>query len=214
MFKGKLKGLSKYISEIVFIFLIIYLLVSIFAAIALKLGWDDIGDTIHKIYRIFCHQRIERSPLLFGSDPQIFYTSEELKALGAIPEYNPHVPVIFSNEVFGYPYTGNANVGFKTALCIRDLALYVGMIALGSFYFARIYIKDTLTKFNWRIAVILMMPMVLDVGIQIIAQVFSWDFISDEYIGSISKRIVTGLLFGIGFGMIVFPNLKVESVTK
>lgn len=200
--------------EILLIIIVFYLAGSFIPPVAYKNGNPELAERVHSVYRFFCHQRVERSPFLLGEKEEIaFYSVPYLQSEEAIPYYNPYVPDRFSTSLFGYKYYGNPEVGYKTALCIRDIALYVGMITGGGYYLVRYRKNRPVKKFNWKLSVALMIPMVLDVLVQMVAEIFSLGFITDSYVDDIPKRVITGILFGVGFALLIFPNLK-ESIEQ
>ena len=55
---------------------------------------------------------------------------------------------------------------------------------------------------------VLMVPMVVDGTFQVVSEVLNLEWVPASYYASIWKRIVTGGLFGIGFALLIFPNMK------
>lgn len=202
--------LRKYSAEGMLIFLCIYLLGAFTGPLLQKFGHPELGQKVTAIYRVFCHQRVERSMFILGQEGLIrFYSLDELEAKGVIPAENPYVPKALSTSIYGHPYVGNDQVGYKVALCIRDLAIYVALVAFGLIYILKYRIsgKDLPYTFKWGLILALMLPMMLDGGFQLIAEIFDLSWVPDAYFASIWKRIITGGLFGVGFGMLIFPNL-------
>lgn len=202
----------KRLPEIILVFITIYLFFAFAAPVFLKLGMTDVGMGIHSVYRIFCHQRVERSAFFFGEDGIItFYTRDELQERGAIPESNPAVPEPFSERIFGYPFVGNEEVGYKMPLCIRDVPLYLAFGVFGWIYLISARRKKKIKKYPYTLVVVLMVPMIVDGIFQYTAEFLRWGFVPEYYFDNIPKRIITGVLFGIGFAMLIIPNLM-ESV--
>lgn len=209
------KFIQKFLPELILGFIFLYLLGSFIPAIAFNNGNEQLGRRVNSVYRFFCHQRVERSLFIFAGESEDsfysanFYSVEYLQEEEVIPYYNPYVPDRFSKTVFGYPYVGNEVVGYKTAICIRDLAIYIALLFTGILYMA--YSRKNggkIYKFSFKFCLMLMLPMAVDVLIQILGQIFDWSFVTDAYINSIIKRIITGALFGIGFSLFIFPNLQ------
>lgn len=208
--------IMRFLPEIMLTLFIILFAGAFLSPLLFKLGLDGPAELIQSIYRIFCHQRVERSLFLFGEDKiAAFYSLDELRSLGAIPDYNPYIPLSYaqhSRELYQYPYWGNEQVGYKVAFCIRDVGMYLGIIIGGLSYFIYYHKTKNLKKFKFVYLLILMLPMALDGGFQTLAELFNLNWVSSEYIDNIPKRIITGLLFGLGFSLFVFPLLK-ENVT-
>lgn len=190
------------------VFVILYVSISMLPPFLFRAGYYQEANSIYSVYRFFCHQRVERSLFLFSKDSQSFYSLGELQQLGAIPDKNPNVPNVLAEKWFGYGYSGNILSGYKAALCIRDLALYSGVIIVGVLFL--LHVRSTGTKFkpSPKLLLLLTLPLVLDVAFQIFAETFGLSWVSQAYIDSISKRVITGLMFGAGFGLWVFYNLK------
>ncbi len=221
-----LKILEKIFSNVTIIivsFLVIYATLPILSPIAFKLGYYKVGKGIQFTYRAFCHQAVERSLYLFADgneeknlEPAIaqFYNVEDLKRYGVIPETSYPENVSWSFKFLGYPYWGNEEVGYKVAYCIRDTGLYTG-IAISSVVTYVILQRKKREGENiqevkvpaWIYAV-LMLPMALDGGFQTLAEYAKFTFVPQAYVDNIPKRIITGVLFGMGFGIFIVINLQ------
>lgn len=203
---------ANYIAEFMYLFILLVFVGAFLSPLFFKLGLEAPAESMQGVYRVFCHQRVERSLFMFGElKPIGFYTIDELRAADAIPSDGQKVPSLLGSEIYAYPYWGNEAVGYKVALCIRDIALYAGMLLAGSFYFLMLR-KGKVTKIPFKYLVVLMLPMVLDVAIQITVQAFDLGIDVDPYVNNIVKRVVTGLFFGIGFGYFVFPTIKEQTI--
>lgn len=185
---------------LVLVLMWLYIGVAFLAPVLMNLGYTDIGNGIYEFYENFCHQRVERSLFLFGESS--FYTIEELNEDGFIPDESTS-PNLWP-EYFGHDYNGNEDVGYKVAICIRDIALY-GMLAIISTIMLILDMYGVnIPKIPIWIYLVLILPMVLDGTFQVFAENFLRDSIPLEYINSISKRIVTGALFGSGMAIVLF----------
>ncbi len=224
-----LKILEKLISNVTVIiisFLVIYATLPILSPIAFKLGYYEVGKGIQFTYRAFCHQAVERSLYLFADgieskdlDPAIakFYTVYELKEYRVIPRNSYPEGVSWTFKFLGYPYWGNEEIGYKVAYCIRDTGLYTG-IAISSVITYIILQKKKkkgediqVIKIPAWIYAVLMLPMALDGGFQTLAEYARFTFVPEAYVDNIPKRIITGVLFGIGFGIFIVVNLQKSS---
>lgn len=68
-----------------------------------------------------------------------------------------------------------------------------------------------LRSIGWKTAVLLVLPMALDGGIQLIAQLYSlWTGTQPIYESTNTIRAITGTLFGLGLGLYLFPKLREE----
>lgn len=206
----KLKGiLTRYLAEFLWVFIFLYLLISFAPPTLYKLGYEGAATTIHSIYRVFCHQRVERSLFLWGEDAVAnTYSIEELQYLGVIPDENPHVHESLSHEIYAYPYVGNEFVGYKVALCVRDISIYSAMLLVGLVYLLYANRSGKIKKYNWKMLMVFMIPMAIDGSFQIISELANWEWVPSVYYTANGKRFITGALFGIGFALLIFPNMK------
>lgn len=172
-------------------------------------GYEQAADLIQRAYQFLCHQRVERSLFIGGQNGLFnFYSLDDLREAGAIPLSNPHVPLAYSTDHYHYPYVGNSEIGYKVALCIRDIGMYSGLILAGIFSSLYYYKKKAVLKIRPLYLVILMIPMAVDGVFQTAAGLLGWDWVSQGYIDNIEKRIITGFIFGVGFALFVFPLLR------
>jgi uncharacterized membrane protein len=185
----------------------LYLGVAFLAPLAFHLGYNNVGVGINNFYENFCHQRVERSLYLFGEKP--FYTVEELKELSAIPQTTT------SNqfpEYYGHDLYGNSEIGYKVAICIRDIAMYGSLAIVSTF----LYLLSKKKKINIgnTLIILLLLPMILDGLFQVFSENFLTETIPLWYINSIGKRVITGGLFGTGLAILIIRELtKVDSTT-
>ena len=115
----------------------IYVGLPILAPVLMKAGARGPANVIYTVYSPMCHQMASRSFFLFGE--QIAYPRQlaagNLKPLEAyaadIPEFagvNPDNWVSFF--LAARRFVGNEELGYKMALCERDIAIY-GFVLLG-----------------------------------------------------------------------------------
>jgi uncharacterized membrane protein len=194
--------LSKYVTEIVLFALFIYAFLPILSPILFSYNPDsNLAIGIQKFYSHFCHQRVDRSIFLFGGeDSQFFYSLDELKERNYLPEND--------ERLFGYPYWGNEEIGYKVAFCVRDTALYSAFVLFGALLVLYMNRTKKIPKFHWSLILLLVLPMAIDGVFQTVASIFEFPWVPEFYMESIVKRIVTGVLFGIGVSMWIFTNLK------
>jgi uncharacterized membrane protein len=141
-------------------------------------GWTPLADAVYAAYRLTCHQWAFRSFFLFGELPIGVVDQQRLARLGVDP----------------FTFIGGPGLGWKMAYCERDLAIYVGLLALGLLYAAR---RGRLEPAGFAIYGLLIMPMALD-GF---SQLFGWRESTWQL------RLATGLLFGLASGWLVLPRL-------
>jgi len=218
MLKAKLKQITdsilKNITLYMVIFLVTYAALPILSPLMFKIGLNPIGHGIQFIYRVFCHQRVERSAYLFGEGSLVqFYSVDELKEIGAIPNINPYTSMTeWADEFFAYPFWGNDEIGYKMAYCIRDFGLYSALAIASVILYVYMEKKKKIVKFPWQFIVLMLAPMILDGFFQMYVEYVGFPGVSEAlqiaYISNIPKRIITGALFGVGFSFLIIPALK------
>jgi uncharacterized membrane protein len=163
----------------------IYVLLPVLAPVFMATGASPLGRAIYVIYKPACHQLPERSFFLFG--PQATYSLDELWALGALSQEDG----IFSRQ----GALGTPEVGFKIALCQRDMALY-GALLVGGLVFG--LVRKRLRPLKLWIFGLLLLPMAVDGGTQLLMlRESTW-----------SLRAITGGLVGIACVWLLYPHLE------
>lgn len=187
------------------LFFIGYLGVAFMAPILMRLGFEQIASIIYKVYGFFCHQLAFRSFFLFGD--QIVYPREvahvdELISFGAATGLN-EMDLLGARNFLGDPL-----LGYKVALCERDVAIYGGIILFGLLF---ALLKNKVKKLPIHIWVIFaLLPITLDGFSQLLSQI-PLKYIAENFPFRESTpciRTLTGFLFGVGIAWLGFPILS------
>jgi uncharacterized membrane protein len=157
----------------------LYVGLPILAPILMLTGHPWLGNVIYTAYKVACHQIAWRSFFIGGS--QMVYTYEELIALVG--------PALTER------YIGDAIIGYKVALCQRDVATY-GTILLAGLVFG--LVRHRLKPLPIWAFVLSLVPM----GIDGLTQLFglresNWQL-----------RMITGALFGLASIWLAYPYLE------
>lgn len=130
--------LSNHYLAIFNLILFIFVGLPFLAPVLMKVGEDLPARLIYTVYSPLCHQMAFRSWFLFGE--QAYYPRD----LAGIVEVTSYETAILNNQ--GGPETapdfipvarsflGNPTIGYKVAICERDVALYGGMLLFGIVY--------------------------------------------------------------------------------
>ena len=212
------------------ILIAIYIGLPILAPVLMKAGAAGPARIIYTIYRPMCHQMSSRSFFLFGE--QIAYPRElagtNLTPLEAytssIPEFTDVAQENWVNFFLAAQrFVGNERMGYKMALCERDMAIY-GFVLIGGLIYAilrrRYYIKPLSI---WLFILIGMAPIALDGFSQL------FGYYSTPLDGSIPTgiraaiqsisplrestpflRTATGALFGLMLAWLAYPNIDIS----
>ena len=157
----------------------LYVGLPVLAPILMLVGHTWLGSIVYTAYKVACHQMPWRSFFIGG--PQMVYTYEELRTLVG--------PALTAR------YIGDATIGYKIALCQRDVATY-GAILLAGLLFG--LVRHRLKPLPIWAFVLSLAPM----GIDGITQLFglresNWQL-----------RIITGALFGLASVWLAYPYLE------
>jgi uncharacterized membrane protein len=183
--------------------LFLYFGLSFVAPVLMKVGAVIPASIIYRVYSPLCHQLAYRSWFLFGE--QAFYP----RALAAVPGVLTYEQVtnLDSTDVYaGRDFIGNATVGYKGALCQRDVAMYCSMWLFGVVFWIG---KRRIRPLPWYLWVLIgLVPIGLDGFSQlpsVIAGLPAWLPIRES---NPFLRTVTGSLFGIMTAWYLFPLIE------
>jgi uncharacterized membrane protein len=151
----------------------------ILAPIQMTTGNPGAAQLLYRVFQPLCHQLPERSFFLFG--PQLTYGLEELERL-----IGPDVPL---------RYIGSPSLGYKIALCERDMATY-GALLLAGLGFA--LLRQRLKPLPLKAFVLCCVPMAID-GF---GQLFGlWE-------STWWSRVSTGSLLGVACAWLAYPYIE------
>ncbi len=180
----------------------VYLGLPFAAPVLMKFDHPFAARIVYGIYAPLCHQLPQRSYFLFGE--QAVYSFDELgKRLDQ--EQLPAIPW----AQWPKPFNGNPQVGYKVALCQRDIAIWGGML-LGGLLFSLFRTRIKPLPF-WAFLLIGLVPIGLDGGSQLISKLAAWYW---PHLGIMERestwllRALTGGLFGGTAAWVVFPYLQ------
>ncbi len=166
---------------VVTVFWALYVGLPLAAPAFMMAGLKTPATVIYLLFRPACHQLPERSFFIGG--PQVVYSITELEAAGV--QVGPP-----SRDI------GNAALGWKVAICQRDVAIY-GTMFLGSLVYA--LVRRRLG--NWRVRplhyLVFVLPILLDGGLQLVGL----------YESTWVLRTVTGTWFAVGSILFAYPYL-------
>lgn len=202
--------LSKYYMVVISVILILYVGLPFLAPVLAKGGAVGSANVIYKIYSPLCHQLPYRSWFMYGTQP---YYPRELAGIEGVATYEQIIGAdsldVRNNRTFtgveeqGY---GAESVGFKVALCQRDVAIY-GSMALFAILFMLTGRKiKPLPWYLWFIFGLI--PIGIDGVSQLpslISQMPDWLIIRES---TPILRTITGSLFGITTAWYLFPMIE------
>ena len=208
----------------------IYVGLPILAPILMNAGLETPGRVIYTLYRPMCHQMASRSFFIGGE--QIAYPRPLAGAEGLTPidAYIPDIPEFenYSGDptdlgTFLGParaFLGNEQMGYKMALCERDIAIY-GFVLVGGLLFWGLHRRIDIKPLSiWAFMMIGLGPIGLDGFTQLFAYMFAVDVPGTvgEVFNTLHQafplresppllRTFTGALFGLMLAWLAYPRI-------
>lgn len=157
----------------------LYVGLPILAPILMLMGHTWLGNVIYTAYKVACHQMPWRSFFIGGL--QMVYTYEEL--------------ITLVGNALTERYVGDATIGYKVAICQRDVATY-GTIVLAGLVFG--LVRRRLKPLPIWAFVLSLVPMGIDGTTQLFGlRESNWQL-----------RVITGALFGLASVWLAYPYLE------
>lgn len=193
---------SRHILLVLNLIMGLYLGLAFLAPVLMKVGAQKPAALLYRVYSVACHQLAYRSFFLFGE--QAIYPRASAGLEGrltfnqatGISEGNDNADVFAARE-----FVGNPAMGYKVALCQRDLAIYGGILIFGLLYAATRRRIPALAWYLW--ALIGMAPIALDGFSQLFSQP-PFNFIAYRE-STPFFRLLTGFLFGFTTAWFAYP---------
>jgi len=177
------------------------------APILMVRGHETGAKVIYKVYSLFCHELAFRSYFINGE--QAFYPRE----LANIPDfvtYEQATGMSAFDITYASKFTGDSILGYKVALCERDIAIY------GSFILAALFFQFTGRKIKalpWYLWIIFaLLPIGLDGVSQLPSLASGWPSWMPIRESTPLLRTITGALFGLGTSWYLFPMMEESMV--
>jgi len=120
--------LSKHYLAVFNLFIFLYVSLPFLAPVLMKVGATTPAGWIYRAYGVVCHELAFRSWFLFGD--QVVYPRVSAGVDGLIP-YGEATGQDENDLWAAREYVGDEFVGYKVALCERDVAIYGGILLFG-----------------------------------------------------------------------------------
>ena len=207
--------LSRYWLRVALTIVGLYATLPFVAPTLMKIGWTAPANALYTLYSPMCHQFAFRSIFLYGE--QNFYPREivgtDLRPYEAyaaeIEELNPGIaPTDFSLDFFmpARAFRGNEQMGYKTTLCARDVAIYLAMF-MGGLIYALPPVRKRLRPIPLWIYVIAGLG---PIGLDGFSQLLSYEPFNFWTVRETAPffRVATGAMFGLMNAWLAFPYLE------
>jgi len=195
-----LYGISRHWLAVFNLIVLLYVGVPFLAPVLMKAGFEAPARLIYRIYSPLCHQLPYRSWFLFGEQAAYPLAAADLggetfQQVSSIPPYDLSVVRML---------VGDPRIGFKVALCERDVAIY-GAILLGGLIFA--LVRHRLKPIPvWLWFVVGILPIAVDGSSQLLSTLPFFDFPIRE--STPFLRTLTGTLFGLANVWLAYPYVE------
>lgn len=200
--------LSRHYMIVFNLLIFLYVGLPFLAPVLAKSGEMPAARVIYTIYSPLCHQLAFRSLFLFGEQP--FYPLERANVAG-LATYEQMIGSDKVNIYEAREFIGNEVVGYKVAICERDIAIYTGFLLFGLLFSLT---KRTWKPLHWAAWILVgILPIALDGVSQLPGLAISvpaWVPVRES---EPLFRIITGLLFGITTAWFLFPYVA-ESMNE
>jgi uncharacterized membrane protein len=207
---------SRHYLAVVNVFMLLYFGLPILAPVFMKAGATLPANVLYTVYKPLCHQFGFRSFFLFGE--QAYYPLAEagiegVKTFEQVTGFQDLDNPAALSRLQARQYVGNETVGFKMALCERDIAIYGAILLFGLVYAAS---GRRLKPLHWMLWVLIGMgPIGLDGFSQLFSQM-EWQWLASilPYRESTPfLRVLTGALFGFTTAWFAYPYME-ESMAE
>jgi uncharacterized membrane protein len=203
--------LSRHYLALLNLFLLLYVGLPFMAPTLMKAGATGAARAIYVMYSPLCHQFGFRSWFLFGEQAYYPAASAGIPGVqtfeGATGITGVSDPSSYS-RLLARQFTGNETLGYKVALCERDVAIYGAMLLFGLLYGLS---GRRLPPLHWALWMLLgFVPIGLDGFSQLFSQFnFTWLASVLPYRESTPfLRTLTGFLFGFTTAWFAFPYME------
>jgi uncharacterized membrane protein len=171
----------------------------------MKVGAEAPAGVIYRGYSLVCHQLSYRSIFLFGE--QWFYprVAADVGGLKTFEEATGLSESSTAADLYvARTYPGNEFVGYKVALCQRDVAIYAGILLFGLLFGLLGRRLPAIPWYLWILAGIF--PIAVDGLSQLLSQppLGFWAFRESTP----TLRVVTGWLFGFFTAWFGYPMVE------
>jgi uncharacterized membrane protein len=198
------------------LFMLFYVGLPFLAPSLMKLGATLPAKAIYRIYSPLCHQFGFRSFFLYGE--QAFYPLAEAKMAG-VKTFEQVTGIPNLADPYSYTrfdaraYIGDETVGYKVALCERDVAIYFAILIFGIIFGLT---GRRIKSLHWVLWILIgIAPIGLDGFSQLFSQ-FNWHWLAIVLPYRESTpflRVLTGALFGLATAWFAYPNIE-ESMNE
>lgn len=183
----------------------LYVGLPILAPTFMKAGAELPATVIYKAYSLVCHQLAYRSFFLYGEQPVY---PRSIAGLEGLLTYNQATGMsestLYKDIQAAEKFIGNPELGYKVALCQRDIAIYGGMLLFGVIF---VLTGKRIPVLPWYLWILIgLFPIGLDGLSQLVSQL-PIDLLPVRE-STPQLRVLTGALFGITTAWFGYPMVE------
>jgi uncharacterized membrane protein len=199
--------LSSHYMAVFNLLVLVYFGLPFLAPVLMVNGVTGPANLLYKAYGAVCHQFAFRSFFLFGEQP--VYPRSAAGVSGLIP-YGAATGMDEGDVLAARSFIGNPVLGYKVAICERDLAIYGGILLFGLVFALANHRIKSLPWYFW--ILIGIFPIALDGFSQLFSQP-PFNAIPPLNLLNYREstpylRVLTGLLFGITTAWFGYPIVE------
>lgn len=195
--------LAKYYIHLIVLLIFLYFGLALAAPVLMKVGAILPAKILYKSYSFVCHQISYRSWFLFGEQP--FYP-RALAGVNGVVIYEDATGMDPHDVFAARDFLGDEILGYKTALCQRDLAMYGAMLLFGVVFMAT---GRRIRPLPWYLWILIgLVPIGID-GVSQLPDLFGFlpGWVPTRESTPL-LRTLTGALFGIATTWFLFPQIE------
>jgi uncharacterized membrane protein/glutaredoxin len=200
--------LSKHYLAMINLLIFLYVGLPFLAPVLMEGGATSPASAIYTVYSPLCHQFGFRSWYLFGE--QAFYPHAAANVAG-VQTFEQVTGITDQNDPYraqARAFRGSPVLGYKVALCERDVAIYGAMLAFGLIYAAS---RKRLPPLHWALWLLIGLgPIGLDGFSQLISQLNlpALAAVLPYRESTPFLRTLTGFLFGFCTAWFAYPYIE------
>jgi uncharacterized membrane protein len=200
--------LSKHYMAVFNLFLLLYVGIPFLAPVFKKIGWNGPAEVVYKVYSPLCHQWAFRSFFLFGEQAYYPHDAANVPGVLSFEQVSGITDVNDPSRNQARIFEGTPSLGYKVALCERDVAIWGAMALFGLLYAVT---SRRLPKMHWVVWILVgMIPIGLDGFSQLFSQIpiaFIQTYLPYRE-STPFLRVLTGFLFGLTTAWFMFPLIE------
>ena len=202
--------ISRHYLAVINLFVLVYIGLPFLAPTLMQAGLETPARVIYRAYRLVCHQLAYRSFFLYGEQPIYPRQAAGFEDLLTFNQVSGISEGNSAREIFAAEdYFGDSDVGYKVALCQRDIAIYLGIVLFSLVFILSGRRLPQLPWYLWLAFGIL--PIALDGFSQLFSQP-PLAFIPYRE-STVYLRVLTGGMFGFFTAWFGIPMLE-ESMAE